>query len=262
MTQPTQNDAAVTQTQPPSIAYEYETGKFWTRWLGGSMLAWPLSFIISAVIFVPILFVLGSLLQFRMFDSRFGFDSDFLMGLLISVVGGGSIGFSVGTIQQYLLKNILLWTADRWRLASTLGGIAGGLCFVLLAYLTDPYLYHMEETVAFIAMPLYVTILSAIQYLSLRVAVRAGWLWVLANLVGGVVFSGFILRNSLDAAMWGELVSTLGLWAVATLAQGAVTGYVLLFLFERMAYPYEDDSKRDTRVPAPAHAQSVWDEAI
>ncbi|QPC82912.1 hypothetical protein G4Y79_00640 [Phototrophicus methaneseepsis] len=242
----------------------YKTDKFWSHWIGGSMLVWPISVVVAAVIFVPTAFFFGSLLQIHMFDYTGTRFSDLLMGGVMTVIAGGAIGFAVGSIQQYILKNILLWTADRWTLASVLGGIAGGIIVGFMFLMDDPSLYYVHDVTIFTAMPIYITVLSMVQYLALRVAVRSGWLWVLANLVGGLVFSGLLLRNSLDPAVWGDLIASLGMWALAIIAQGAVTGYVLLFLFERHAYPYEEDEDDSieegvTRTPG---QHSVWDKAI
>ncbi len=79
-------------------------------------------------------------------------------------------------------------------------------------------------------MPLFALCLSAVQWWELRKRVHGAWLWMLANGVGGLVWSMLFLRN--DSA------HVLGFWL---LAQGAITGGALLWLFQTTGW-HDPDS--------------------
>jgi hypothetical protein len=82
-------------------------------------------------------------------------------------------------------------------------------------------------------------------------------LWVLGNIIAGVVFSGLILRNQPDT-YYGSDGSQMLMISLAVLAQGLITGYVMLFLFEKKLMPMTPDGHEEI-VAGP---KSVWDEAI
>lgn len=244
------------------VVYHYETNSFWMRWLGSSLFVWPMSIVVTLILFVPVAFLFGAF-GLTLINSSV---EDTLISGMMMVLAGGAIGLSVGVLQRYVLTNVLYWTADYWRLSSTIGGIIGAIVIGVLTLITNQYLLEdMLFTVA--AMPIFATVLGLTQMVALRVAVRQSWLWVLANLVGGLVFSGLAMRNSLDPRAWGELLGGLGLGVLAATAQGIVTGYIMLFLFERMAYPFINEGKDEPAPledsePSTEKPQSVWDEAI
>lgn len=256
-----QNQNPLRRSKQP-VVYHYDTNSFWMRWLGSSLFVWPMSIVVTLILFVPVAFLFGA------FGLSFINSSveDVIISGMVMILAGGAIGLSVGFLQRYVLVNVLFWTADHWRLSSTIGGVTGAIVLGVLSLITDQYL--LEDTLFTVAaMPIFATVLSLVQVFALRVAVRQSWLWVLANLVGGLVFSGLAMRNSLDPRAWGELVGGLGLSVLAATAQGIVTGYIMLFLFERMAYPFTSEDKDDRPHAEVVEAntekpQSVWDEAI
>jgi hypothetical protein len=119
-----------------------------------------------------------------------------------------------------------------------------------------PY-YVADEWVMFAAMPVFVLVVSVFQWLSLRHAVRQAWLWILGNGIAGIVFSGVLTRNQ---SYFGGNVPflALGIIALAVLGQGFITGYVMLFLFEKKLLPLVPEG-REAEFDRP---KSVWDEAI
>ncbi|MCA9881972.1 MAG: hypothetical protein KC615_14520 [Anaerolineae bacterium] len=259
------NTQSQTQHRPRSTRstfYRYDTNSFWMRWLGSALFVWPMSVVVTVIVFVPLAILVGAF-EVAFIDNTM---EDLVMSAIVFVLAGGAIGFSIGVLQRYVLRNVLYWTADYWRVSSTIGGIIGAIVLGLLMLITDQYL--LEDTLfTLAAMPIFATILGVAQMFALRVAVSHSWLWVLANLVGGLVFAGLSMRNSLDPRAWGELIGTLGLGILGAMAQGIVTGYILLFLFERMAYPFisEDKPNAPEKIspqPVTSKPESVWDEAV
>jgi len=233
--------------------YQYDTTKFWTRWLSGSLLVWPLSLVIGGVLFVPIAFTLGSLIP-----ALDGFGSNMstreaLFGGVVILIIGTAIGFSVGYVQRNIFRSVLYWTADGWTTASTIGGFAGAVVSGAVMYVADS---PPNDTLSVVLMPVYIGCVGTAQWVTLRVATRSAWLWVLANIVGGLVFSGLMFRNT-GMFFLTDGIGPLIMWAASAAAQGAITGYVILYLFERMAYPYDS-----TEMQTDQQGNSVWDNAI
>ena len=161
------------------VVYNYDTNSFWMRWLGSSLFVWLMSIVVTLILFVPVAFFFGAF-GLTLINSSV---QDTLISGMMMVLAGGAIGFSVGVLQRYVLTNVLYWTADYWRLSSTIGGVIGAIVLGVLTLITDQYLLEdMLFTLA--AMPIFATILGLTQMIALRVAVRQSWLWVLANLVG------------------------------------------------------------------------------
>jgi Cu/Ag efflux pump CusA len=108
-----------------------------------------------------------------------------------------------------------------------------------------------------VLMPLFVGIVSVLQWMTLRYAVKQALLWVLANVVGGLIFSGMLWIN---APRMDNDISWVAPF-IAVLGQAFVTGIVMVWLFEKLAYPIQDV---DDVEPLPKHTgpRSVWDEAI
>lgn len=178
-----------------------------------------------------------------------------IMGLYI----GGMIGLVAGFFQHRLMKHYFYVNDKNWWQRSALAGIPAGLVIAIgndavmrLAQLWycngDSYCAAMYGDNFFttvrdiLPMTVFIGIVSVAQWSVLRRYVDDAWLWMLANVVGGVLFS-IIFQSQ------GPVSG----WLSATLAQGAVTGAVMLWLFLHRAQPLE----------APVTGSgSVWDEAI
>src|SRR5688572_33304718 len=137
-----------------------------------------------------------------------------------------------------------------------LGGAVGACVVFGMTRVIDILLPYDQSEVwsAFVMMPTYVVFVSAAQWFTLRNAVKQAWLWILGNVAAGMVFSG-LLTSYYDG---DTSVAILFMFALAVLAQGYITGYVLLFLFEKKLLPMAPEGVEvDNQRP-----KSVWDEAI
>jgi len=213
-----------------------------------------MSIILLAALWVGLAIIFGSLYR-PSYD-----DMNFLGGIAAIVVSGAAIGFCVGAVQRLLLRRYLCWTADHWRRNSMIGGTLAA-CVTLVVYgfartmLQRRMGYYMPtpEPAAMVIMPLFIGVTSVLQWMVLRHAVRQALLWVLANVVGGLVFSGMLWINAPrmdDSTAWLALVT-------AVLGQAFITGFVMLWLFEKQAYPIDDNE-----TAAPQGPRSLWDDAI
>jgi hypothetical protein len=246
--------------------FEIRPNRFLLWWLVGSVLVYPLAVIVGAVaLFVigAVVSVVSSLLRVPMYrlESTVPLFS-FLYGAILVSALGAAIGFSLGHIQRHLLRRYLYWTADYWRILSTIGGIVGALLVVGAAFLLPP-VRNSNQTVLLLLMVPFILVVSLFQWRTLRHATRYAGVWVLANVIAGIVWSGVIIMNQPDPYSRTYGLSMLLLGALAVAAQGMITGMMMLWLFERYAYPVVDadgngipDAVDKDRKP------SVWDNAI
>lgn len=221
---------------------------FLVNWLFWSVAVWA----VAVVAIFP-----GSALL--MMATGFFMLNGAMVNLLMGMYIGGVLGLVAGYLQHCLMKQYFFVTDKDWYRWSALAGILAGLVVVAgnegLLWLAqriycqgETYCYAMYGQSVYtllnnlLPMTVFIGMVSVAQWAVLRRYVDDGWLWVLANLVGGIVFA--MLLNSQDSS---------GGWLGAVLAQGAVTGVILLWLFLHRAQPLE--------TPA-ATAVSVWDEAI
>src|SRR5262245_45315346 len=114
--------------------FEVRPNRFLLWWLVGSVLVYPLAIIMMAVaafIIGAAASVFASMLRVPLYRLEYTVPLFSLIygGVMVAVIGA-AIGFSLGHIQRHLLRRYLYWTADYWRLLSTLGGIAGALAAV------------------------------------------------------------------------------------------------------------------------------------
>lgn len=201
--------------------------RFLWMWLVDSVGVWPVALIACALAWTPIL-VLGVL---------FGRGESLppllewatLLALLL--VPGTTIGYCVGDLQRNLIRTQLHWHTGGWLRWSVFGGLFGGVLAVGGAWLSAGL--FSERIQWMLLMPLFAFGLSLGQWWVLRRLTDESWMWVLGNVVGGIVFSGLLFMNQPDPtdpyhSIWGLL-----LWLVAVLAQGVITGIVLLWLYDR-----------------------------
>lgn len=232
--------------------YRIKPFSFMLWWIACSIFVWPLAVITLGITLVPLM--LGA--QALMPDFYYRSDNSFIMSIVGIPLVGLTLGLTIALLQRWLLRNKLYWTADGWRKWSMLGGAAGACIVAATTTLIHNLLpYRQSETLSpFVMMPIFVFCVSAAQWLALRHAVKQAWLWVLGNTIAGMVFSGLI--RSYYNGNSGAIV--LGMFALAVLAQGYITGYVLLFLFEKKLLPMAPDGQEDDL----QRPKSVWDEAI
>lgn len=242
--------------------YEICPNRFLVWWLVGSVLVYPLAVIVGAIA----VFVMGAAMS--LLTNMTGVPTYRLTGAplpaliysgLTVATLGACIGFSVGHIQRHLLRRYLFWTAESWRRLSTMGGACGSLS-VAGVYLLLSIIVRNPDVMALALMPVFILVVSLFQWRTLRHATRSAGLWVLANVTGGLVFSGLIIMNQPEFYSRSYNLSMLLLAGLAVLSQGFITGFMMLWLFEKFAYPPvdEDGDGKPDRDRKP----SVWDDAI
>ncbi len=180
-----------------------------------------------------------TVLQAAFFDPYIYSEIPELIGTLgVGGFIGGVTGFSVGLMQRWVLRKCLYWEPYRWLRLSTMGGLIVG---AVIAFTTIPmsdyyynFLFNGESPILW--MPMIVLGISAGQWFSMRSRVSGAWLWLLANGVGGLVWSLMFMRQTGD-------VDWFMVWLVSTLALGAMTGGTLLWLFQNTPHEpvLEDD---------------------
>jgi hypothetical protein len=96
-------------------------------------------------------------------------------------------------------------------------------------------------------MPLFAFGLSAGQWVVLRDMAHQAWVWIAGNTSAAIVFGGLLLLNP------SPLPGSFGIFiwfVVAAMAQGAVTGYVILWLYDHLRRTRDDE-----REPAPVYLE-------
>jgi hypothetical protein len=177
--------------------------------------------------------------------------------LIIAPIVGLVIGASMSHLQRWLLRTKLYWSADNWRKWTMIGGAIAAYAVLFMTYLMDKS-YNSELSLIF-AMPVFISIVSLFQYLSLRHAVKDAWLWVLGNMVAGLVFGGLLMSNQPSGYGADAELQQVAIFFLAPAALGAITGYVMLFLFEKKVLPMQPENVPLVDPDAP---KSIWDDAI
>jgi hypothetical protein len=232
--------------------YRIKPFSFMLWWIACGIFVWPLAVVILGLVLVPL--TLG--LQALMPDLYYRADATPLISIFGIPLVGMVLGLTIALLQRWLLRQKLYWSADGWRKWSMLGGAVGACVVFAMTGMIDILLPYDQSEVwsAFVMMPTYVLFVSAAQWFALRNAVKQAWLWTLGNVAAGMVFSG-LLTSYYDG---DTSVAILFMFALAVLAQGYITGYVLLFLFEKKLLPMAPEGVEvDNQRP-----KSVWDEAI
>lgn len=234
---------------------------FLIGWLVGGVLVYPIVVMLFAALWGGLALFLGNV--YRPGTNGLIDFIGLMAGILIS---GAVIGFSLGVVQRWLLRRYLCWTADRWRRYSALGGLLGaGVAALAYAFVRAILIRRMGsypasmDMAAIVLMPLFMSVVSGLQWMTLRYAVKQSLLWVLANAVGGLIFSGMLWIN---APRMDNDIAWVAIF-IAVLGQAFVTGLVMLWLFEKLAYPIQDgDDAEPLTKRHPNGPHSVWDEAI
>lgn len=235
--------------------YRIQPLKMMIYWVVFSLLAWPAIFMALAMITLPLLYI-GSALRLESLPLF-----TLILGVLTVPFVGAVIGLCMAFLQRWVLRHKLYWTADRWLLWSSVGGVVGAIVVtVAFGFLdaTDAF-RHEQNSLAFMMMPIFLVVLSSFQVLSLRHAVKQSWLWILGNLVAGVVFAGVLIGNEPKYTHPNYNLIMMGVSLLGATSLGVITGYVMLFLFEKKLLPMQPENKDDSNGDTP---KSVWDEAI
>lgn len=239
------------------------TNKFLRHWLLNSVTVWIYTMVMGVAVYFPLAML------FNIFS-----DSGPISELILILVAlfaflllpGAVVGYCIGEAQYGLLRDMLGWRLQHWRRMTTIGGMLGGSFVMLMLTIMQPD--QVENVGVLLVMPVMMFVLSSFQAWVLRHKVQPVWLWVLGNVVGGLAFSGVLFMNTPggDDGL-AFLFSVLSLWLLAALAQGFLTGYVMVWLYEtvqpesELAYapvPVEIEQP----IKNPNHKPSVWDDAI
>lgn len=250
-----------------------KTTRFWLAWIFASLLVYPL-----VVLFMIAFSMVLSPIFTAMSSDTFFYSSvndsvvEVVYFLLLSSGVGGIVGFAVGLLQQSVIKRYFHITVNNWRRATVTGGMIAAPVMVLTIHgmtssLNDNYwqLYQsglfspLSSLLSIMPMVLYVTVMSAVQIVILRRYVNHAWLWIMANAVAGLMFS-MLVNNAYEPGISN--------WILAAIAQGAVTGFAMLWLLHHLNTEVEIDEKQEfayQHVPIDIDEPSepsVWDDAI
>lgn len=237
--------------------YRIKTFSFLGWWLASSIFVWPL----AVVALGAVLFPLGMI--YSLFSPPYGGDRGFYMLIgqvaLLPIIGA-VVGFVMSSVQRWLLRSKLYWSADGWRLWSVVGGAVGGFVIYLIFEAGQGSAFSflsMDGESQLKAMPIYLAFVAGCQILPLRHAVKHPWLWGLANIAAGIGFMGVLLNNQPGRYNYGMV--QLGILGLALAVLGLGTGLVMLHLFERHLLPMNPEGKETEEDTGP---RSVWDDAI
>jgi hypothetical protein len=231
---------------------EIKSWRFLGGWLVGSVLVYPMAGIALAAV-LGLLSMLMNMFGIRYIQYPHPLVQLVVAGGLAALIGT-VIGICVGIIQRTLLRRYLCWTADYWRRYTALGGALGAVlvvgAFMAVSELVPDHLAEQltSEGLPLLTMPFFMAGVSFLQWRALRQATRGAALWILANIVAGIVFGGLIVMN--QPPMYTRNYSTimLGLVSLAVLVQGLITGFVMMWFFERLAYPIGEPEPVPVRV--------------
>lgn len=212
----------------------YNSNRFLVHWMLSALLIWPASLFMSMLLWTPISFLLSFL------HPWFSSEPIILMLEIVAmlIIPSFVIGYVVGETQKTLAHDDLDWYLNHWQKLSIVGGVSGGLLIATLFYFVNGL---NEQTLWILAMPIFMLVLSSFQWLEMRKVAREAWLWILGNVTGACVFSGLLFINQLDPMSENYPFLNFGLWIFATLAQGMITGIVLLWLYDRPIADSDDE---------------------
>jgi hypothetical protein len=158
------------------------------------------------------------------------------------------IGWSVGYLQKLVIEMRLGWHGQGWVSASIAGSLLGVLAVAVVVTLFPRF--TTQYSPAYL-MPIFITPVAICQWWVLRRAVHQAHLWVWANIAAGLSYA-FVPDVFAGHAFW--------IVVLAPLAQSALTGMMLIWLFER-----HRRHNRLAEAPVPVRTSrhsSVWDEAV
>lgn len=240
-----------------SDLYRIKPIKMLLWWIACSFFVFPLTIVTVAVLAIPTVSIIAAIVP-----NYYEYDFIESIATLLAIPAIGAImGGCLAFLQRWLLRTKLYWAADKWTRWTILGGAVGASIAVLASIIMEtlsPSFYFYDEFWLYL-LPVFLGVVSIFQALALRHAVKQSWLWIIANIVAGMVFAGVLTGNELNYIdpFSGWIVLGIGVLSVTSL--GLITGFTMLFLFEKKLLPmqaesleFEDDDK----------PKSVWDKAI
>jgi len=243
---------------------QIKTTRFWLAWIAASLLVYPLV-IAFALAFSMIWFpTIGAM--FPAFDgvTPTSTATTHIVTLLTLVGFGGIVALTVGILQANVIKRYFHFELKYWKRATAIGGLVGApvtafALFGLYDYMYANYmpLFNSGQFEAYnvllnaLPMVMYVTVMSVVQVVVLREYVRNAWLWILANAVAGFMFSMLVTVTFRPGFID---------WFLAAVAQGAITGFAMLFLLHRLTDESDDDDSSGTPDYAYQHVPIDFDD--
>lgn len=209
--------------------------RFLRHWLVSALGAWPVAGVACLVAWMPIAILSSLIAQFDALD----IVARGLTTIALFTIPGMSIGYVVGDMQHNLMRDFLDWTFIDWVKFSTIGGFLGGIAVIVSNLLFASYLpEHMQWM---ITLPIFMLPLSLLQWWLLRDSAREAWMWILANLVGAIVFSGLLFsRQPMPFVQTSPFVDVM-MWVLAATSLGIITGIVMLWLYEHPVSEWDDE---------------------
>lgn len=220
-------------------------------WIACSFFVFPLVIVTVAVIAIPSVSIIAAIVpnyyQYSFLDTT--------LTLVAIPVVGAIIGGCMAFLQRWLLRTKLYWAADKWTRWTMIGGAVGASLAIFAANIiqeVSPIYYYDDEFFLYL-LPIFLGVVSMFQVLALRHAVKQSWLWIIANIVAGIVFAGVLIGNQYHSSLY------LGIILLSVISLGLITGFTMLFLFEKKLLPMQADvgEFEDDETP-----KSVWDRAI
>lgn len=237
--------------------YEIKPLRFLLWWIACSIFVFPLAIVAVAIIAIPSVFIVSTLIpnyyQYNFIETT--------LSILATPIIGAIIAACMAFLQRWLLRTKLYWVADRWLRWSMIGGAIGGCVVVASAMFFEEFIpaFYYDDNFFLYYLPIYLAVVSSFQMINLRHAVKQSWLWIIANIVAGLVFAGVLVGNQPNYYhdYYGWI--TLGIGFLALSSLGLITGFTMLFLFEKKLLPMEGEKGEFELDDAP---KSVWDRAI
>lgn len=224
-----------------------KTTRFWIAWIVASLLVYPLTAVFT---------IAFGMLWFPAIESIFPSSDGFSSATqtiseiytFLTLVGfGGIIALAIGVLQASVIKRYFHFTPQYWKRATIIGGLIAApatafALFALNSYTTTHYWQLVESgqfeilqrLMGLLPMVMYVSVMSVVQVVVLRRYVRNAWLWILANAVAGFMFS-MVATMTFNPGF--------GDWLLAAVAQGAITGFAMLWLLHRLTEEAENAGK-------------------
>lgn len=138
-----------------------------------------------------------------------------------SIIGSSLLGI----MQVSVLEKHFNWRLHHWAQLSAIGGSISGLMIFLIA-ITETYLPFRITYLLYPFVPIICALsVSSAQWWTLRDRVHHAGLWVVANVVGTMIFILFLSQ--------AENNSSLLFLALAAIAPALLTGIVMFYLYSQ-----------------------------
>lgn len=234
--------------------YRIKALKTLTWWILASLFTIPLAAMALVIIGVSTVFV-GSILFEPLMDNAIFVG---IAAIIAVPIAGAIIGAVVAFLQRIILRKQLYWAADKWLRWTMFGGAVGAsLVIVCMMFFGNSF---YEDIQILFMMPIFLACVSSFQFIALRHVVKQAWLWIIANIVGGVVFAAVPLNNQVSSFDPNSELNGFGIGLLAVLSLGFITGLILIFLFDKKLLPMRPGLDED--LPDESEPKSVWDRAI